>query len=69
MATYADFKEFKHFEHLDQLDMLEIYLTWDRYKQYHKMEFKEYLKDCDNFLNEIEEQVRNGCIFDKIDYC
>ena len=54
MATYADFKEFKQFDSLDQLDMLAIYLTWDRYKQYHKMEFKEYLKDCCEILNEIE---------------
>jgi hypothetical protein len=43
--------------------MLEIYLTWDKYKQYHKMEFKEYLKNCDDFLNEIEEQVSKECIF------
>jgi hypothetical protein len=63
MNNYKKFNECKYLRNLDQLDMLDIFLTWDKYKKYHKQEFKEYLKNCCDVLNEIEEQVKNECIF------
>ena len=63
MATYADFKEFKCFDHLDQLDMLKIYLTWDKYKQQHKMEFKEYLNSINEEINRTIENEDDEWIF------
>ena len=64
MATYADFKEFKCFDHLDQLDMLKIYLTWDKYKQYHKIEFKEYFKNDYGFIYSFEYAERKGLLLE-----